>query len=229
MEPRYIKMHTTAHSELSFFHLVNWNCSAFHSLTPDAQIRTRQSTEVTVDGTRESGVVDQTKDIAHIIVTENGRKTARTARRLPLSQRVDVSLLKRVKGLPWDGQGPIRRGRPPKLVLPEPSMAETGETLRTGGSSSSGTQSSPIRPGLTDVKVDTETEWTPVTRQRRLRSKTLGPAVVEETKRLRSTAPTSRHWLTAPRCSWQTRTHGRERWWSRQEDDDEPAEKYWAS
>ena len=59
-----------------------------------------------------------------------------------MSQRIDVYLLKRVKRLPWDGQGLVRRGRPPKLVLPEPSMAETGETLRTGGSSSSGTRSS---------------------------------------------------------------------------------------
>ena len=63
-----------------------------------------QSTEVTVDGRRDSGAVDWTKTNAHIIVTENGREIARTVRRLPLSQRVDVSLLKRVTGLPWDGQ-----------------------------------------------------------------------------------------------------------------------------
>ena len=130
------------------------------------------------------------EDNAHIIVTENGQEIARTVRRLPLSQRVDISLLKRVKGLPWDGQGLVRSGRPPKLVLPESSMAETGETLRTGGSSSNGTRSSPIRPGPTEMKVDTETEWTPVTRRRRLRSRTPDPAVVDETKRFRSTAPT---------------------------------------
>ena len=48
------------------------------------------------------------EDNAHIIVTENGREIARTVRRLPLSQFVDVSLLKRVKGLPlgWTGSGP---------------------------------------------------------------------------------------------------------------------------
>ena len=69
------------------------------------------------------------EDNAHIIVTENGREMARTVRRLPVSQRIDVSLLKQVKRLPWDGQGLVRRGRPPKLVSPEPSMAETVETL----------------------------------------------------------------------------------------------------
>ena len=113
-------MHTTAHTHLSFFHLVNWYCSVFYTLTPDAQIRTRQSTEVTVDGTRDSGVVDWTRT-TH--TTENGREIARTVRRLPLSQRVDVSLLKRVNGFTWDGQGLVGRGRPPKLVLTEPSMA----------------------------------------------------------------------------------------------------------
>ena len=134
------------------------------------------------------------EDNAHIIVTENGREIARTVRRLPLSQRVDNSLLKRVKGLPWDGQGLVRRGRPPKLVLPEPSMAEAGETLRTGGSSSSGTRSSPTRAGPATVKDDVDTEWTPVTRRRRFRSKTPDPAVVEVTKRIWSTAPTPEHW-----------------------------------
>ena len=106
-----------------------------------------------MDRTKDSGVADWTKTMH--IVTENGREIARTVRRLPLSQRVDVSSLKRVKGLPWDGHDLIRRGRPPQLGLPEPSMAETGETIRTGGSSSSGKRSSPIRPGPTDVKVDT--------------------------------------------------------------------------
>ena len=48
------------------------------------------------------------EDNAHIIVTENGREIARTVRRLPVSQRVDVSLLERVKGLPrgWTRSGP---------------------------------------------------------------------------------------------------------------------------
>ena len=77
---------------------------------------------------------------------ENGREIARTISRLLLSQRVDVSLLKRVKGLPLDGQGLVRRGRPPKVTLETPTLAETGETLRTGGSSSTGARSSSIRP-----------------------------------------------------------------------------------
>ena len=158
-------MHTTTHTHLSFFRSVNWYCSGFHSLTPDAQISTGQSTDVTVDGTRDYWCGRLDEDNAHIIVTDNGREIARSGRRLSLSQRLDVSLVKRDKGLPWDGRGLVRRGRPPKLVLPEPSMAETGETLRTGGSPSSGTRSSPVRPGPTD----TETEWTPATRARRRR------------------------------------------------------------
>ena len=51
----------TTHTHLNFFRSVNWYGSVFHSLTPDAQIRTGQSTEVTVDGTRDSGVVDWTR------------------------------------------------------------------------------------------------------------------------------------------------------------------------
>ena len=62
MEPRLIKTHMTAHIPLSFFRLVNWwYCSGFHCLTPDAQIRTEQFTEVTVVGTQVSGVDDWTK------------------------------------------------------------------------------------------------------------------------------------------------------------------------
>ena len=176
MEPRHTKTRTTARTLLSFFRSVNWCYSLFHFLTPDARIRTGQHTEVTVDGTMHTS-----------LSRKMGREIARTIRRLPPSQRVDVSLLKRVKGLPWDGQGMVRRGGPPKLVLPRSTMAETGETLRTGELSSSGTRSSPIRPGPTDVKVDIETEWTPVARRRRFRSKTLDPAVVDATKRLRTT------------------------------------------
>ena len=165
------------------------------------------------------------EDNAHIVVTENGREIARTVRRLPLSRRVDASLLKLVKGLAWDGQGLVRRGGPLKLKLPEPSMAETGETLRTSGSSLSGTRSSPIRPGPTDVKADPETEWTPVARRRRFRSKTPDPAVVEATKKLRSTRPTS----DTGNCTKMDLTDEETRKRALVEttgDDDEPAEKY---
>ena len=65
------------------------------------------------------------EDNAHIIVTENGREIARTVRRLPLSQYVDVSWLKRVRRLPWDGQGLVRRGRARKLALERPTSCSS--------------------------------------------------------------------------------------------------------
>ena len=99
-----------------------------------------QSTEVTVDGTRDSGVADWTKTMHTSLSQKMVVRLQELSAGLPLCQRVDISLLKRVKGLPWDGQGLFRCGRTPKLVLTEPAMAETGETLRTGGSSSSGIQ-----------------------------------------------------------------------------------------
>ena len=76
-------------------------CSVFHFLTPDAQIRTEQiyRGDSGWDEGFWCGRLDE--DNAHIIVTENGRVIARTLRRLPPSQRADVSSLKRVKGLPW--------------------------------------------------------------------------------------------------------------------------------
>ena len=64
---------------------------------------------------------------AHNIVTETGRQSARTIRRLPRNQSTDV------KGLPWDGHGLVRRGRPPTVTLVAPPMADAGETLRSGG------------------------------------------------------------------------------------------------
>ena len=210
MEPRHIKMLTTAHTHLSFFHfgeLVLFRIPLLHTR------RTNQNRTIYRGDSRVGrGMVSSTGRRQRTHHRHLKTVVARIVSRLLLSQRVDTCLLKRVKGLPWDGQLLVRRGRLPKLVLLEPSMAETGETLRTGGSSSSGTRSLPIRLGLTDVKVDTETEWTLVTRRRRLRSKTPDLAAVEETKRL------SRHrtLVTAPRWSWQTRKHGRERWWNRQ-------------
>ena len=77
------------------------------------------------------------------------------------------------------------------------------------------------------MKVDTETEWTPVTRQRRLRSKTLDPGVVEETKRLRSTAPTQDNGDSTKMVLTDEETRKRALVESTSDDDDEPAEKYW--
>ena len=48
-------------SENKWSHAISKSIGQRHSLTPDAQIRTGQSTEVTVDGTRDSGVVDWTR------------------------------------------------------------------------------------------------------------------------------------------------------------------------
>ena len=220
MEPRHTRTHTTARTHLSVGELV-----LFRVPLPLSR-RTNQNR--TIDSGWDKGFWcgRLAEDNAHIIVTENGREIARTVRRLPLNQHVDVSLLKRVKGLPWDGQRLGRRSRLPKLVFPEPSMAATGETLRTGGSSSSGTRSSPIRPGPTDVKVDAETAWTPATGLT-FRSKTPHPAVVEETKRLRSKGPTSD---TGDNTKMELMD---EETWKRVlveligDDDDELAGKYW--
>ena len=109
--------------------------------------------------------------------------------------------------------------------MPEPSMAEAGETLRAGGTSQSGARSSPIKPGLTDVKVGAETELTPVTRRRRLRNKTLDPAVVEETKRLRSTAPTRDTGDSTKMELADEETRKRALVELTEDDDDEPAER----
>ena len=103
MEPRHIKMHMTADIPLKFFRLVNWCCSVIplpHTRRTN-QNRTIHRGDSGWDKGFWCGRLDD--DNAHIIVTENGREIARIVRRLPLSQRVDVSLLKRVKGLPWDG------------------------------------------------------------------------------------------------------------------------------
>ena len=89
---------------------------------------------------------------SHVMVTETGRHIARTIRRLLPNQRTDFSLLKLVKGLSWDGQGLVRRGRPPKVTLDAPTMAEAGEMLRAGGSSSVGTSASSIPPEPSTVR-----------------------------------------------------------------------------
>ena len=78
------------------------------------------------------------------------------------------------------------------------------------------------------MKVDTGTEWTPVTRRRRLRSKTPDPAVVEETKRFWSTKPTS-DTGDSTKMELADEETRRRALVEPTRDDDEPAEKYWAS
>ena len=130
-------------------------------------------------------------------------------------------------GLPWDAQGLVRRGRPPEQTLEIPTMAETGESFRRGGSSSAGLRSSSIRPESDTVKAGPEPEWTPVARRRRFRNNTPDPAVVGAMKKLRcriqildpggntemdlTDAETRKRTLVETTCS----------------DDDGPAEKYW--
>ena len=66
-----------------------------------------------------------------------------------------------------------------------------------------------------------------MTRRRRLRSKTPDPAVVEETKRLRSTAPTPDTGDSTKMELADEETRERALVESTEDDDDEPAEKYW--
>ena len=76
MEPRHIKTHMTATCSSELLPCLNWYCSVFHFLTPDAQIRPEQYAEVTADGTKVSGVDDLVEGNAHISVTWNGRLSA---------------------------------------------------------------------------------------------------------------------------------------------------------
>ena len=77
------------------------------------------------------------------------------------------------------------------------------------------------------MKVDAETEWALVTGRRRFRSKTPDPAVVEETTRLRSTAPTSDTGDSAKMELTNEETRKRVLVETTGDDDDESAEKDW--
>ena len=79
------------------------------------------------------------------------------------------------------------------------------------------------------MKVGTETEWTPVTRRRRLRSKTPDPAVDEETKGLRSTAPTPDTGDSTKMELTDEETRKRAPVEKTEDDDGVPAEKYWGA
>ena len=74
------------------------------------------------------------EDNAHIIVTESGLEIARTVRILLPSERAGCFFAGTCEGDAMGWTGLVRRGRPPKLTLETLTMAETGETLRSGGS-----------------------------------------------------------------------------------------------
>ena len=80
---------------------------------------------------------------------------------------------------------------------------------------------------VANLDLATETEWTPVTRRRRLRSKTQDPAVVEETTRLRSTASTPDTGDSTKMELADEETRKRALVEPTEDDDDEPAENYW--
>ena len=71
-------MHTTAHTHLSFFHLVDW--VLFRIPLPHARRTNQNRTICRGDSEWDNGFwcgrLDE--DNAHIIVTENGREIART-------------------------------------------------------------------------------------------------------------------------------------------------------
>ena len=58
----------------------------------------------------------------HIVLTPGGRMFSRTSRRLEPSRLHDVAFLSTVKGLPWDAQDGIVRGRPRKELAPPPPV-----------------------------------------------------------------------------------------------------------
>ena len=62
---------------------------------------------------------NETED-EHIVLTPGGRVFSRTIRRLEPSRRHNTAFLGRVKGLPWDAQDGIVRGRPRKELAPPP-------------------------------------------------------------------------------------------------------------
>ena len=58
----------------------------------------------------------------HIVLTPGGRVFSRTIRRLEPSRRHDAGFLDKVKGLTWDAQDGIVRGRPRKESAPPPPI-----------------------------------------------------------------------------------------------------------
>ena len=58
----------------------------------------------------------------HMVLTPGGRVFSRTIRRLEPSRRHDAAFLGMVKGLPWDAQDGLVRGRPTKEPAPPPPV-----------------------------------------------------------------------------------------------------------
>ena len=58
----------------------------------------------------------------HNVLTPGGREVSRTIRRLEPSRRHDAGFLDKVKGLPWDAQDGIVRGRPREKSAPPPPI-----------------------------------------------------------------------------------------------------------
>ena len=58
----------------------------------------------------------------HIVLTPEGQVFSRTSRRLEPSRRHDAVFLSNVKGLPWDAEDGLVRGRPRKESAPPPPI-----------------------------------------------------------------------------------------------------------
>ena len=65
--------------------------------------------------------ISETSD-EHIVLTSGGRVFSRTIQRLEPSRRHDAVFLSNVKGLPWDAEDGIVRGRPRKESAPPPPI-----------------------------------------------------------------------------------------------------------
>ena len=83
-------------------------------------------TRATRCSSRVFGLVEARRRTKHIVLTPGGRVFSRTIRRLEPSRRHDVAFLGTVKGLPWDAQDGIVRGRPRQEPATPPPVL-TGE------------------------------------------------------------------------------------------------------
>ena len=184
MESRHTRTQMKAHTHPSFFRSKNWYCSVFHSLTSDAKKQMR--TIYTGDfGWSWCGRLDE--DNAHIIFTEIGGRLQELSVDF-LSHHVDISLLKRVKGLSWNGQEVDRRRSSPKLLLTESSRNTIFSDL--------------IWIYWRWDRVDVCDGTTTFQKQNSRSCSCRGDEEAEE------------YSVDFGYC-WRTRKHGRERWWKR--------------